>query len=174
MKKYSSYILPAVIILFAFSLIFRWYRGRQLADQSLSEYGEGIKIEDLTASEISDVLKGVGDFETVELEQGAEVEASPSSGMIRYEIKDDKVKLSVMANLPKPESSVYQVWLRTLDDATLQRIFVLEENKGGYMGSAAVPAELLPFEVIVSNEQQSDSKLEQVILRGTIPAQPAE
>ncbi|MFH2022401.1 MAG: hypothetical protein ABIJ33_03980 [Patescibacteria group bacterium] len=174
MKKYSSYVLPAVIVLFAFSLIFRWAKGRQLADQSLSEYGEGIKIEDLTAGELSDVIKGVGDFETVELEQSPEVAETLGTGMIRYEIKDDKVKLSVLANLAKPEASLYQVWLRTLDDSTLQRIFILEENKGGYMGSAAVPAEFLPFEVIVSREQQTDSKLEAVILRGTIPAQLTE
>ena len=168
MKKYTSYILPAVIILFAFSLIFRWFRGRQLADQSLSEYGEGIKIEDLTETELSDVLKGGGDFEELELEQSPETSVEQSSGMIRYEIKDDKVKLSVMSSLPKPESSLYQVWLRTLDDSTLQRIFILEENKGGYMGTAAVSAELLPFEIIVSREQQTDSKLEEVILRGSI------
>lgn len=176
MKKYSSYILPALVVLVILSLIFRWYRNRQRVEK-VSEFGEGIQIENLTDQEVSNALKGVGDYQTVDLKpeptaspvtSEGEMAAMPNNGMIRYDIADGKVKFSVMATLPEMSVGRYQVWLRTLDDSTLQRVFVLEMNKGGYVGSAAVSQDLLPFEVIVSKEMTDDSKMEDIIMRGTI------
>jgi len=43
---------------------------------------------------------------------------------------------------------------------------MLEYSKAGYIGSASVPADVLPVEVVVSAE--SDLTLEDAVLRGLI------
>jgi hypothetical protein len=165
MKKYTPYIFPLVVLGIIFMLVFRWYTLRA----ERSEYallGEGVEIENLSQDEMVNSLRGVGDYDSVELES-----VDPSNeGVVRYEIKDDKVRFSVMATLPEPTTQ-YRVWLKSTDGTAMREVFVLVEGKGGYIGSAALPSELLPFEMIVSEALDAKMADEDYVLRGTLQAE---
>lgn len=163
MKKIYPYIFPAVALLFVLFLLFRWYNLRTQREGDMSLLSENVKIENLDASEANSFLKGTGDFQTTELAGEPEY-----SGQVRYEVVDGKVLFSVMTTLPELNEGTYQVWLKETEGASKRKAFNLEYAKGGYMGSAAIDADLLPLEVIVSQEMENDDTLEKVLLRGVI------
>lgn len=168
MKKYTPYVFPLVVLGIIFMLVFRWYTLRA----ERSEYallGEGVEIENLSQDEMVKSIRGTGDYDSVEL-MAADPEAGENSGVVRYELKDDKVRFSVLANLPEPTSE-YRVWLKSEDGVAMREVFTLTEGKGGYIGSAALPSELLPFEMIVSENSEAKMADENYILRGKIEAE---
>lgn len=168
MKKYTPYIFPLVVVGIVFLLVFRWYNMRtQQAEEQL--FGEGVQIENLSEDEVRDALTGVGDYETVALSQDAGA-TQPTTGEIKYEIRDDKVRFTVSADLD-PTTGPYQVWLKESAGEAKRLAFTLEEGKAGLFGSAALPANLLPFEVLVTKQSTED---EPAVLRGTIPAPAAD
>jgi len=162
MKKYTPYVFPLVVLGIIFMLVFRWYSLRAERNE-YSMLGEGVEIENLSQDEMVKSIRGAGDYESTDLE-GMNPE---DSGVVRYELKDDKIRFSVMANLPEPTAD-YHVWLKSTDGTAMREVFTLVEGKGGYIGSAALPSDLLPFEMIVS--EYSDAKMadEDYVLRGTI------
>jgi len=164
MKKALPFVFPVAALFLVAFLAFRWYGQRTEQTGEISEFGEGIEIEELSSSELDSVIKGVGDFKTVELEGGED-----GLGGVRYEIANDRVTFSVSASLPELEEGVYQVWLKAIDSEATRKAFNLEYAKGGFMGSAAISDETLPFEVLVSREKSDDDSLEEVVLRGVIP-----
>jgi hypothetical protein len=127
---------------------------------------DGVEIENLDPSEASNFLKGASDYRTVELdgEEGM-------LGEVRYEIKDERISFSVSAVLPQLSEGEYQVWLKEVDGEGMRKALTLEYLKGGYIGSAAISAETLPFEIVVSKEMTSDAELEEVLLKGVIEEQ---
>ncbi|GIK84287.1 MAG: hypothetical protein BroJett025_09090 [Patescibacteria group bacterium] len=162
MKKYTPYIFPLVVLGIIFMLVFRWYTLRA----ERSEYallGEGVEIENLSQEEMVKSIKGVGDYESIDLTS----QDPENNGVVRYELKDDKVRFSVMANLPEPTTE-YHVWLRSIDGTAMREVFTLVAGKGGYIGSAALPSELLPFEMIISESAQAEVADENYVLRGTL------
>lgn len=163
MKKVLPFVFPVAALLLVAFLAFRWYGQRTDRTGEISQFGEGVEIEELSSSELDSVIKGVGDYKTVELEGGDDV-----LGGIRYEIADGKVTFSVSASLPELEEGVYQVWLKATDSEATRKAFKLEYAKGGFMGSAAISAETLPFEVLVSREMSEDDIIEDIVLRGVI------
>lgn len=164
MKKYLPFVFPAAAFLVVLFLAYRWYSLQSQLDGSVSSAAEGITIEDLTETERDNVLTGVGDFETVAMES----QDPQAQGQVRYEIKDGKMNFSVMSGLPELTSGQYQVWLRDIDSQTERKAFKLEFSKGGYLGTAAVSAEVLPFEVVVSREETDDDQMETVLLQGKV------
>jgi hypothetical protein len=177
MKRYTPYIFPTVVFLIVIFLVWRWYDLRAERAAQRLYFGEGIQIEDLTDSEQLAVKNGVGDFQTVELERpttdgvDGEEKMGEGTGVFRYEIQNDRVVFSVIADLPKLSTGAYQVWLKQIDGDTTRKAFRLSPGKGGYEGSAEVPSELLPFEVVVSQEELDDEKVEVVVLRGVVRAE---
>lgn len=172
MKKFLPFIFPAAALMVVTFLAFRWYQENTRLTGQMTEFAQGVEIEELTEAERSSVLRGVGDFTTVELERPSLDESLPAvAGQIRYDLFEDKVRFSVVATLPEPEGGFYQVWLKDLDSEAVRRAFILELGKSGYMGSAAIASETLPFEVIVSEETGEVSAPSQVLLKGVIEAE---
>lgn len=168
MKRFTPYIFPLIVLAIVFFLVYRWYNMRSDRTADSDQYGEGIEIENLSDSESDSILQGAGDFETTPMERSdTEEGAVAGAGAIRYEIADGKVRFSVSADLPEPETP-YNVWVRTVDGDNLTKAFSLELGKGGYMGSAAVGDDLLPLEVIVSKADNKSEVLDSVILRGSV------
>lgn len=167
MKKYTPYVFPLIVLGIVFMLVFRWYNLRS-ERMEYALLGEGVEIENLSQEEMVNSIRGVGDYESVELS----AENPDNSGVVRYEVKDDKVRFSVMANLPEPTSE-YKVWLKSTDGTAMREVFALVPGKGGYIGSAALPSELLPFEVIVSENADAQMADEESVLRGTIELEAA-
>lgn len=163
MNKYLPFVFPLAALVIVLFLAFRWFSMRN--EQPAPTIGEGVEIEDLTPEEES-VLQGTGDFQQVTLENQATESAEPAQGALRYEIGDERVRFSVLANLPAPAEGFYQAWIKTGNSE--QKAFRLEPNKGGYMGTAAISQDAIPFEVIVSLETQDDNTLEQEMLRGVV------
>lgn len=122
MKAISPYIFPLIVVAIVFFLIYRWYTNQQTPT---SDIGEGITIENLSESELSDVLNGVGDFDTIELEPVEPPTSEPTAdeaqegmtaeqrqrlrralvgllGVVRYEIDGDRLRLSVIGQPEEP------------------------------------------------------------------------
>lgn len=163
MKKFLPFVFPMAATVIVLLLAFRWYSARTQREAA-TPMAEGVKIENLSESELKNVLSGVGDVKTVNMTS----EAAEAVGNIRYETVDGKVRLSVTANLPELKEGQYQVWFKEANKEKAQPAFVLEPGKAGLIGSAAVSQDSLPLEVIVSKELLSDSEMEQVVLKGTI------
>lgn len=171
MKKYSPYILPALVFGVVLLLVFRWYNNRTQPVSSGELFGEGVQIEDLSDQDARSVISGTAkDIKTVQLQSGEGV-PEESSAMVRYEIKDDKVRFSVIANMPDDET--YTVWLKEVGGTAMREAFTLEMGKGGLVGSAALPANLLPFEVLISTQTDAQDALEQPLYSGIIEQEPA-
>ncbi len=167
MKKFIPFIFPAAAILIILILAFRWYSMRTSQTETPAPFAEGVEIENLTDTEENEVARGVGDYKSVEMSNSSENETD--LGTIRYEIKDGKVRLSVLATLPElTDGGVYQVWFKEVNGEAIRKAFTLEMSKGGYIGSASISSEVLPFEVIVSKEMTQDDTLEETVLSGTV------
>lgn len=170
MKKFLPFVFPAAALLIVAVLAFRWYSTQiqPVGEVGPATFAEGVQIEDLSTTEQNQVMLGAGDYETVMLEPSSSSDSAEMMGQVRYELADGKVKFSVMAGLPMLETGRYQVWLKSVESEALRKAFVLEFSKGGYLGSAAISEDVLPFEVILSQESVDDNSLERVLLRGTI------
>lgn len=167
MKKFSPYIFPALVVLLVIFMITRWYDKRG----QISDYGEGIEIENLSEEESKAALTGVGDYTTVPLEKTQPdkeaAQPSPLTGLIRYEIDGDRVKLSVIA-ANFDQSIQYYVWLQPVGSNKVQQAFVLTEGKGGLVGSGSFLTKQLPVEVLISKGSVLDVDQANVVLRGKV------
>lgn len=166
LKQFLPFVFPTAAIILVAILAFRWYRMRNDQIGKISEFAQGVKIEDLTEAERKSALSGVKDVKTLPLQ----AENDDAMGEVRYEFGDGKVKFTVTANLPK-EDAMYQVWLKEVDGQAIRKAFSLKMMKGGYTGSAAISAETLPFEVVVSKEKVDDNLMEEILLRGVLQAE---
>jgi len=169
MKKFTPFIFPLIVLGIVIFLLFRWYQMRTNGVDEKLSFGEGIEIEDLSGDELDSVMQGGESIKTVELQpETTSQQDKTDSGVIRYEVVNNRVAFSVITQLPEPTEGVYQVWLKDINSNEMQKAFVLEPGKGGFMGGAAVSTDLLPFEVVVSQEKADDDVIEQVILRGRL------
>lgn len=172
LKDLLPFVFPVAAMILVVVLAVRWYRLRNETTGQISQFAEGVPIEDLSQSEMGEVIHGVGDVKTAQLTPVTKDDTMTGMmGDIRYEIKDGKVRFTVQAALPDLESSIYQVWLKEVDGTSMRKAFVLQANKGGYVGSAAISADTLPFEVVVSREAVDDDRVEEVLMNGTIQAE---
>ena len=166
MKKLSPYIFPAIVLGLVFLLVFRWYTMRTDRVES-GLLSEGVIIENLSEDEVQ-ALDSVADFQAAEMVSTSE----DATGTVKYEVKDDKVTFTVAAVLPEEETE-YQVWLQEVDSETTRHAFDLEMKKGGYIGSAAFSADLLPLKVVVRNGANLTGDGAGVLLETTIEAPEA-
>ncbi len=164
MKKFLPFLFPLIALLIIFVLIFRWYNAQTSSKQGkIPDFADGTSISELSPVDNTKLRKGAKDVSTVEM-QGSKNE----TGEIRYEIKDGKVQFSVIATLPVAKDASYQVWLQDLNGSSKKKAFTLEVEKGGYVGSGSISADVLPFEVVVSQEKNNDNEMELPLLRGVI------
>lgn len=166
MKKLSPYIFPAIVLGLVFLLVYRWYTMRTDRMES-GLLSEGVIIENLSEDEIL-ALDSVEDFQVAEMTSTNE----EASGTVRYEVTDEKVTFTVSAVLPE-EDGKYQVWLQEVDSETTRHAFDLQMKKGGFIGSAAFSAELLPLKVVVRDEADLTTENVGVLLETTIQAPEA-
>ncbi len=159
LKKVVPYIFPLLAFAFVVFMFFRWYSNR-VAEQGNSLLSNDLEITTLTQEEEESIIRGTADFATVEM-----MAVGEASGEVRYQLVDDKLNFTVTANLPD-SSEAFAVWLKEIDGDTKKKVFTLTYSKAGFIGSASVPAEVLPIEVVVSTE--SDLLLEDALLRGII------
>lgn len=160
LKQLLPFVFPTAAIVLVAILAVRWYRLRSERMGQISEFAEGVEIEDLT----DNGMMMVNDYDNVAMTSQDET----AEGQIRYELADGRVRFSVTAYLPEEDGVTYQVWLQDLEGTSIRRAFTLEMLKGGYTGSAAISDETLPFEVLVSREMVNDNAVEEVLLRGTL------
>ena len=191
MKKYTPYFLPLIVIAVVFVLVYRWYSMRT-ERMTASLLDEGVVIENLSEEELQETLSETGDFESVELppatptaepsetpeedstmdsQEPAEAMAESGEGVIRYNIDGDTLRFSVIAQFPESEDE-YQVFLSDPDGTVVRHAFTLEMRKGGYLGSAAVSASVLPVEVIVARGGSDEPGT--VVMTGRIEAASQE
>lgn len=168
MKKVLPFIFPLVALVIVVFLAMRWYSHhttRPQGETSQTEFAEGEKIEDLSASEAGKLRRPVRDLSTVDLKGS---DSASGSGQVRYEISDGKLYFSVIANLPHLDQGFYQVWLKDPSSDSRKKAFTLQENKGGFMGDGAISASTLPFDVVVTKKTVDDDELGDVMLQGSI------
>ena len=158
-KKFVPYIFPLLAFAFVVFMFIRWYSNR-VAEQGNGLLSSDLEIINLTQEEEESIILGTTDFSTVEM-----MAVGEASGEIRYQLLEEKLNFTVTANLP--DSNVaFVVWLKEVEGDAKKKVFTLTYSKAGFIGSASVPAEVLPVEVVVSKE--SDLLLEDALLRGII------
>ena len=158
-KKVVPYIFPILAFAFVVFMFIRWYSSR-VAEQGNGLLSSDLEITNFTQEEEESIIRGTTDFATVEMTAVGE-----ASGEIRYQLTEDKLNFTVTANLPESDEA-FAVWLKEVDGDAKKKVFTLTYSKAGFIGSASVPAEILPVEVVVSTE--SDLLLEDALLRGII------
>lgn len=162
LKKYYPFIVPTIALLLVIFLAFRWYNLRTQREDMTME--NDIEIETLTPEEELGIIQGTEDVSTVPLD--SEVD-EPVLGQVRYRIEDERILLSVSADLPEEEQ--YQVWIRAEDEEMPRRAFELSFNKAGFTGSGSLSTELLPFEVIITQEPSDlETVMDQALLKGMV------
>lgn len=198
MKKYTPYIFPLLVLIIVFFLVYRWYSNRN--QTAGNNYDAQLQAEELNETELSSLLGGVEDFETVEMqpvptevpteapsETSDSMEEPPTSapettsaeedssrrGNIRFQIVAGKIIFSVLANLKQTVegSEQYQVWVQPDQAEQPQPVFSLEEGKGGLMGTAGLSIDLLPMDVFVTRSGESAENVKRkALLQGRIGA----
>jgi hypothetical protein len=169
MKKLLPFVFPLIAFGIVIFLAVRWYNAKaHRTDGLISDSADSVKVENLSPSQIDQLKKPAKDQKTVELKGNGQVR-----GQVRYEIRDKKVSFSVYADLPvlKSGDGFYQVWLQQPTGTIPHKAFTLSDTKSGFTGSAAVSADMLPVDVIVSQELKDDDSIENILLRGTVTAQ---
>lgn len=166
MKKLSPYIFPAIVLGLVFLLVYRWYTMRTDRMES-GLLSEGVIIENLSEDEVL-ALDAVEDYEAAEMTSNSE----DATGTVRYEIAEDRVTFTVSAALPEEDGN-YQVWLQEVDSESARHAFDLKMKKGGYIGSAAFSAELLPLRVVVRDGSLMTADEEATLLETTLEAPEA-
>jgi hypothetical protein len=170
MKKYTPYIFPLLVIVIVFFLVYRWFTLRTQRNTMVPDTAPAIQVEELSPEQLTSVLRGSQNVSTTQLEPTPSQGTAPvGRGTIRYIIADGKVNFSVSADLPEAETA-YRVWVRTPNGDDMTEAFMLEVGKGGYMGSASLPQEKLPVEIIVSTASEAAAALNAVVLKGSIAA----
>jgi hypothetical protein len=159
LKKFTPYIFPLLAFAFVVFMFVRWYSSR-VAEEGSDFLTNDLEITTLTQEEEESIIKGTADFSTV-----AMMGVGETSGEVRYQLLEDKLNFTVTANLPN-SNEAFAVWLKEIDGNAKKKVFTLTYSKAGFIGSASVPAEVLPIEVVVSTE--SDLLLEDAFLRGII------
>ncbi len=158
MKKLLPFILPAIAL---FAVVFfanRWYKDRTEEKMTVPEVTAGTEIEELSTAELEALEKlkqGEGNYKKLELE------SDHGLGEIRYEIKDDKVLLSINANLPTDNQQVYQLYLKDKQNPDYVFVKNFQWHKGGIMVSTAVNKANLPILIQVREG-------EKIVLTGEI------
>ncbi|HNQ16902.1 MAG TPA: hypothetical protein PKJ26_02100 [Candidatus Woesebacteria bacterium] len=172
MNKFTPYIFPAVVVVIVFFLVFRWYSDRS---RLTPDVGEGISIENLSEEELKNAISGVGDYKTIQLDEteSSEPNEETLTGVVRYEIENDKVRLSVIAESGDP-SVDYYVWMQLSGSTTPKRVFMLVANKGGLVGSGALSVDQLPLDVFVTRGETLDEQMKNVVLKGRVEADTAK
>ncbi|MCL4209005.1 hypothetical protein KJZ63_05260 [Patescibacteria group bacterium] len=162
MKKVLPFIFPLASLAIVLFLAFRWYNNR--TDRgSITPFAENVAIEELSDEDTALALRGVGDYESVDLKG-----ENGNTGKLRYEINDGKVRFSVTADLENSPGTNYQVWLKDPNSEAIRKAFPLEYLKGGMSGTAAISAETLPFEVIVSKDSAGATAPSEILLKGLV------
>lgn len=163
-KDFLPFIFPLAAIVLVLVLAVRWYRLRNDQVGQISEFAEGVEIENLTDTGRDN--RGASAGQKVDLNKANE--GDDILGEVRYDLEDGKVVFTVNADLPILDAGMYQVWVKDPNSDSARKAFALEMTKGGYTGSASISEETLPFEVVVTRETNDDDTMETVVLRGTI------
>ncbi len=168
LKQYYPFIVPTISLLLVLFLAFRWYnlRTQREMDADITD----VEIETLTQEELQ-IVQGTEDVSTVELEPEPE---EPVVGQVRYRVEDERVLITVSADLPELDDSYYQVWLAA-EERQPQQAFRLQSTKAGHLGSASIPTDRLPLEVIVTDQTGvGEDEVGRQILRGMIEIEEVE
>lgn len=162
MKKYLPFIFPTIAVLIVIFLAIRWYN-LNTSNGQVNDFADDIEIESIEGDQVM-VGEGVNDTSEAELM----TPDGQSQGAVRYQLDDQKVKMTVMGSLPEITEGQYQVWLKQIDGEAMKKAFVLSQLKGGFIGSAAISREVFPFEVVVTKEIENDDQPEDFLLRAVL------
>ena len=161
LQNVLPYIFPSIAIIFVVIMFARWYKGKT-AEKPVSLLDSQLQVESLPAEMQNSIIKGATDYKMLDM-QGVD----KAVGELRYQIKDDKLSFTVTANLPESKEE-YAVWLAAIDGDARKRVFNLVYSKAGYVGSAMVPANVLPVKVVVT--KASDLMLQDALLQVELAA----
>ena len=174
MKKFLPFVFPFIALVIVLFLAIRWYNSKTVhTSDKIANFGDNVKIEQITQSDQQKIKQPAADVKSVQMQvQSNDVKGT--SGQIRYEISNGKVSFTVNAELPELKQGLYQVWLQEVNGNTRKKAFTLTFAKGGYEGSAAIGVDVLPVDVVVSQENRNDDNIETVLMKGSLAVQNAQ
>ena len=161
LQNLIPYLFPSIAIIFVVIMFARWYKGKT-AESPVSLLDSQLQVESLPKDVQNNIIKGATDYKMIDMKG-----VDQSVGEVRYQIKDDKLSFTVTANLPQSKEE-YAVWLADINGDAKRRVFNLVFSKAGYVGSAAVSANVLPVKVVVA--KASDLMLQDALLQVELDA----
>jgi len=169
MKKFLPFVFPFIALVIVLFLAIRWYNSKTVhTSDKIANFGDNVKIEQITQSDQQRIKQPAADVKTVQMQ------GNNANGQIRYEINNGKVAFTVNAELPQLKQGLYQVWLQEVNGNTRKKAFTLTFTKGGFEGSAAVGVDVLPVDVVVSQENHNDDNIETVLMKGSLAVENAK
>lgn len=159
-EQYLPYVLPLLAFIFVAVMFIRWYGGKTANKPEGSLISDNLQVTSLSQDEEESIVKGTADYASTDM-----IGLGEASGEVRYQLIGEKLNFTVTVNLPDGQEA-YAVWLKEVNGEARKKVFMLEYSKAGYIGSASVPADVLPVEVVVTSE--SDLTLEDAVLRAMI------
>jgi hypothetical protein len=167
MKKFLPFVFPLLSLLIVIFLVFRWYDQRTQRG-SITPFADGIEITELeNGQDVSLVNNSTANSVAMSVED--EESEIPVQGEIRFQEDEDEITFAVYAQMPEGN---YEVWLKDPDSEAVRKAFVLEMKKGGYIGSASISKEVLPFEVLVT--EAGLEVPEKVLLKGELTVEDCQ
>jgi hypothetical protein len=163
LKKLLPFVLPLIALILIIIIVSRWYRGQTNNSIATPEYTEGLEIENLSQSELEaleNIKQGLGDYQKVDF-------TGVYTGEVRYEVKEDRLFLSITANLPET-AAAYTLWLTS--GATTTRSNDLTLSKTGYHTALVTTIDKLPLTLIISEDTANAATPSKELLRATVPA----
>jgi hypothetical protein len=165
MKKLVPFVFPLIAILIVIVAAVRWYSDHSAQSGKISDTAATTQVEPNGATGSGNLSHATSakDAHTVFLSGQA-----PAQGEVRSEIKNGTVWYTITADLPKQKTEKYLVWMVTSTSAVPKKVFLLEQNKGGFIGSGSVSTSLLPITFEITLEKNQPNISSNIILSGIL------
>lgn len=173
MKALIPFILPLVVLIILGAAFWRWVQNNSKPE--ISDQAASVEVTDVDEATTSELARGAADVPTVTMvaPENAPADTTDSQARVRYQISGDTASLLVLASLANP-AETYTVWFKPANSDVLTRAFVLEEGKGGLMGTASVPVSSLPLTVYLTTAESAADVAANTYFQAVVPAPEAE
>ncbi len=173
MKALIPFILPLVVLIILGAAFWRWVQNNSKPE--ISDNAASVEVMEVDQATTTELARGADDVPTVNMvtPDNAPESADDSQARVRYQIEGNTASLLVLASLVD-QTEEYTVWLKPSNSEVLTRAFVLEEGKGGLMGTASVPVSSLPLTVYLTTADTMADVPTNTYFEAVIPAPAAE
>lgn len=173
MKALIPFILPLVVLIILGAAFWRWVQNN--SQPAIDPNAASVEVMEVDEASVTELARGAADVPTLNMVAPANApeDAVDAHARIRYQIDGNNASLLLLATVPD-QTQTYTAWFKPANSDVLTRAFVLEEGKGGLMGSASVPVSSLPLTVYLTTADNMADVASNTYFEAIIPAPEVE